>query len=290
MSAAGMEVHAMTLMKWPDLLSRPRPHASARIAYGPEPSQVADLWLPAGRGRHPLVVMIHGGCWTKHIADLTIMDWAADDLRRRSFAVWNIEYRGVDEAGGGYPGTFQDVAAGIDAVRGQAAAHRLKLDRVVVIGHSAGGHLALWAAARRKLPASSPLYTKDPLPVRAVVDLAGIADLKTDIEPDSPAQTACGGEPALAMAGPTSPTRPDAFADTSPMALLPLGVPTVVLHGAEDTTVPAALGAAYAEAARAKGDTVTVLTPLGGHVEEIAPGSAAWAAAVSEIERLVKAP
>src|ERR1700741_3340805 len=111
------------LMTWPDLLERPRPAPSATIPYGSDPLQVADLWLPPGAGPHPVVLMVHGGCWQTEIADRSIMNWIADDLRRRGIAVWNIDYRGVDRPGGGYPGTFQDAAAAADALRAHAAEH-----------------------------------------------------------------------------------------------------------------------------------------------------------------------
>jgi len=136
------------LMTWPDLLGRPRPQPTATVHYGPDPLQVADLWVPPGRGRHPVILMVHGGCWQTDIADRTIMNWIAEDLRRRGIAVWNIDYRGVDRPGGGYPGTFQDVAAAADALPGHAAQYRLDLSHLVAIGHSAGGHLAAWAATR----------------------------------------------------------------------------------------------------------------------------------------------
>jgi acetyl esterase/lipase len=136
------------LMTWPDLLERPRPEPTATIAYGEDSLQVADLWLPEGGGLHPVVLMVHGGCWQTEIADRRIMNWIADDLRRRGIAVWNIEYRGVDRPGGGYPGTFVDAAQAADAIRVHAARHRLDLSRLVAVGHSAGGHLALWLAAR----------------------------------------------------------------------------------------------------------------------------------------------
>jgi acetyl esterase/lipase len=278
----GTEAAAMPLMSWPDLLSRPRPHASERIAYGTEPSQFADLWLPVGEGPHPVVVLIHGGCWTKSIADLSIMDWAADDLRKRGFAVWNIEYRRLGEPGGGYPGTYQDVAAALDRLPAEARARGLGAGPYVVVGHSAGGHLALWAAARRNLPKTSPLLVAHPLPVKSVVDIAGIPNLETDTE------TACGADKVAKMAGPPSADRPDVFADTSPAHLVPLGVPVTIIHGADDVTVAPAIGAAFAARARAAGDRGTVLTPPGGHVEEIAPGTEAWAVVLDAIERAVR--
>ena len=97
---------AKARLTWPDLTGRPRPHASATIPYGADPLQRADLWLPAGKGPFPVVVMVHGGCWQTDIADRSLMDWIADDLARHGIAVWNIDYRGVDRPGGGYPGTF----------------------------------------------------------------------------------------------------------------------------------------------------------------------------------------
>lgn len=273
---------AFPLMQWSDLLSKPKPAAARRIPYGPLPQQVVDLWLPDGPGRHPLVLMIHGGCWTKSIADLTIMSYAAEDLRKRGVAVWNIEYRGVDEPGGGYPGTYLDVAAALDAARGAARTYNLDLSRGVVVGHSAGGHLALWAAARRKLPESSLLHTGEPLRIRAVVDLAGLANLKTDTD------TACGAEPVAAMAGAPSGTRFDIYADTSPAALVPLGAVQYVIHGADDHTVKPAVGDAYAAIALKAGDEVHVSNPPGGHVEEIAPGTPSWDATAALILNLVK--
>ncbi len=210
------------------------------------------------------------------------MNWAAEDLRKRGVAVWNVEYRGVDKPGGGYPGTFQDVAAGLDAVRGQAAPYRLRLDKVVVVGHSAGGHLALWAAARGKLPASSALRAADPLKLSAVIDLAGIANLETDSD------TACGGAVLKQMTGAPTADRPDVYADTSPAALVPLGVPQYVIHGASDDTVRLKIGAAYAKRAVAAGDTVMVTSPPGNHVEEIAPGTPSWDATAAMVMRLTR--
>jgi acetyl esterase/lipase len=132
-----------------------------RIAYGKDPSQFGELWLPAQPGKAPVVVMIHGGCWLDSYG-LDLMNGLAGDLRERGVAVWNIEYRRLGQPGGGYPGTFQDVAAAVDALRGLAARYPLDLGHMAAVGHSADGHLALWAAARRRLPAASPLRAPDP--------------------------------------------------------------------------------------------------------------------------------
>ena len=271
------------LMQWSDLLSRPRPKPTETINYGTDPNQVIDLWMPAHTSAPPpVVVMIHGGCWTASVATHALMDWAAADLARRGIAVWNVEYRGVDQPGGGYPGTYQDVAAAEDKLAAEVFRRGLRPGPFVVLGHSAGGHLALWSAARRRLPASSPLHTARPMPVKAVIDLAGIANLETDLN------TACGADPVHAMTGAPGPKRPDVFADTSPAALAPTGVPTWVIHGRQDEVVVPAIGAAYADLARRRGDRVQVLAPPGAHVEVIAPGSAAWDEIAALVVRLAR--
>src|SRR4051812_43927901 len=160
-------------------MSRPLPHATARIAYGPDPLQIAEVWRPDGKGPFPTVLMIHGGCWRSDIANLHIMDYAAEDLRKRGIGVWNIEYRGVDRPGGGYPGTFQDVNAAADALLAHAREYGLKTSRIVVLGHSAGGQLALWLAGRGKLPKTSPLADPKPLDIGWAVSLGGLPDLAT---------------------------------------------------------------------------------------------------------------
>jgi acetyl esterase/lipase len=270
------------LMVWPDLLERPRPAPSATIRYGADPLQAADLWLPAGAGPHPVVLMVHGGCWQTDIADRTIMGWIADDLRRRGIAVWNIDYRGVDRPGGGYPGTFQDAAAAADALRDHAAEHRLDLNRVVAVGHSAGGHLALWLAGRPRLPAGSPLRTARPLPIRAVVSLGGLPDL----EEAARSENGCGNEVVARLTGGVRAGRIDPFTDTSVPRLAPLGVAQVLINGRQDRIIPAAYAEGYARPMRAAGDDVRVrMIDRTGNVELIAPETRAWAAAVDEIER-----
>ncbi len=267
-----------SLMAWPDLLGRPRAAPSATIPYGEDPLQVADLWLPAGNGPHPVVLMVHGGCWQTEIADRSIMNWIAQDLRGRGIAVWNIDYRGVDRPGGGYPGTFQDAAAATDALRGQAAQHNLDLSRIVATGHSAGGHLALWLAGRPKLPVDSPLRTDDPLAIHEVVSLGGLPDL----EEAARSQNGCGNEVIGRLAS-------GHFADTSVPRLAPLGVRQVLINGLQDRIIPTAYAEGYARPMRAAGDDVRVrMIERTGHVELIAPETAAWAAAVEEIERALR--
>ena len=266
------------LMAWPDLLNRPKPQPSLTIPYGEDPLQIVDLWLPAGDGPHPVVLMVHGGCWQTQIAERDIMNWIADDLRRRGIAVWNVEYRGVDR-GGGFPNTFLDVAAAADALPGHADRHRLDLSRLVATGHSAGGHLALWLAGRPRLPEGSALRTADPIAIRTVVSLGGLPDLE---EAARPPGSGCGTEIIERISG-------GRFAETSVPRLAPLGVKQVLINGRQDRIIPISYAEAYAAPMRASGDEVEIrMIDNTGHVELIAPDSAAWAAAVAEIERTLR--
>jgi acetyl esterase/lipase len=267
---------AAELMTWPDLLERPRPEPTTRIRYGEDQLQIVDLWLPAGRGPHPTVLMVHGGCWQTEIADRRIMNWIADDLRRRGIGVWNIDYRGVDRDGGGYPGTFLDAASAADALRGAAPKHGLDISRLVAIGHSAGGHLALWLAGRPRLPSASPLRAAAPLPIAAVVSLGGLPDLE---EAARPPGSGCGTEVIEQLTG-------GRFADTSVPRLRPLGVRQILINGLQDRIIPTSYAEGYARQMRAAGDSVDVhMIDRTGHVELIAPETRAWAAAVREIEK-----
>ena len=263
------------LMSWPDLLERPRPEESAEIRYGEAGMQVVDLFLPEGPGPHSTVLMVHGGCWQTEIADRRIMNWIADDLRASGIAVWNIDYRGVDRDGGGYPGTFLDAAAAADALRTHAERYNLDISPLVAVGHSAGGHLALWLAGRPRLPQDSPLRAGDPIPIDTVVSLGGLPDLE---EAARPPGSGCGTEVIERLTG-------GKFADTSVPYLGPLGVEQVLINGLQDRIIPVAYAEGYAAPMRAKGDAVKVrLIETTGHVELIAPETAAWAAAVEEIE------
>jgi acetyl esterase/lipase len=262
-------------ISYTDLLARPRATATQRIRYGDAPSQFGDLWLPKGNESHPVLVMIHGGCWRADLPGLELMAYAAEDLRQRGYAVWNIEYRRLGEPGGGYPGTFEDIANGVDWLRKLADANRLNLGNVIAVGHSAGGHLALWDAARRRLPKASPLYRGNPLPIKAVVSLAGIGDL-SDYRAYGP--PACGGPSVIdALDGAASRGPWDVFTDTSPAEMLPIGVPQAIISGALDPIVPSASGRAYAAKAKAAGDPVQEMTIAGAsHFELIDPQSSAF--------------
>ena len=263
-----------SLMTWSDLLKLPKPAPTKTIAFGPAAYQSADLWLPEGSGPFPVVLMIQGGCWQKAVADHTLMNYAAEALRKEGFAVWNIEYRGVDEPGGGYPGTFLDVGAAADQLVEIAKTYNLRTDRVVAFGHSAGGHLALWLAARPRLPATSALRMKDPLPIMGVLNSGGLADLKASA---SVTQKECLASIMDKLTGAPGPGRSDVFADTSPAEMLPLGVRQISVNGENDPIAPAVLGRGYTDRAHAaKDEAGFILVPATGHVELIAPGTNAF--------------
>jgi len=267
-------------MTWSDLTNRPRLTPTAIIRLGDNPWDVADVWLPDGPGPHPTVLMVHGGCWQKRIADRTLMHFAAEDLRRRGLAVWNIEYRGVDEAGGGYPNTFLDAARAADALRAHAAAYRLRTDNVVAFGHSAGGHLALWLAARPRIARSSALYAPDPLRIAAVVNVGGLAAARAVTE------RACLADIFDVLVG---LPRANALADTSPAEMLPLGLRQVAINTALDRIAPPALGEALTAKARAAGDDAEFLLVAGeAHVELIAPGSRSFELAADRLVELAQ--
>jgi acetyl esterase/lipase len=260
------------LVTWDELKSRPRPTTPHRIAYGSDPSQFVDLWLPDRLGPHPVVLLLHGGCWQAKVDTIGLTNYIADDLRRRGIAVWNVEYRSVDQDGGGYPGTFLDVAAAADALLLHAAAYRLRTDRVVAAGHSAGGHLALWLAARGRIPATSALAARDPLRLAAVVSIGGLPDLAS-VQAEQ--GLGCGPDCIPLLVG--AATRSAPYADTSPAELLPLGLPYWLVDGDRDVIAPPAAGAGFYAKAVAKGDRAMRHTlEQTGHFDLIAPETPAW--------------
>lgn len=254
------------------LLTRPAVHR-----FGDDPSQVAELHLPRGRGPHPVAVVLHGGYWQTQYGKLVCRPLAAD-LARRGYAAWNLEYRRLGTGrggGGGWPMTFADVADGIDALADVAATGRtafegggsrpvpLDLSRVSLVGHSAGGQLALWAAARPSLPAGAVGASPRVVAARAVA-LAPVTDL-------SRARVH-----AEALLGGTLAAVPDRWAQADPVRAGAPGVPVLVVHPTGDQTVPVKRSREYAAATGCE-----LVETAGVHRDPIDPTSEAWAAAAA---------
>jgi acetyl esterase/lipase len=266
------------------LPSRPADH---RIAYGMDSLQFGDLRLPNGPTPHPLVIVIHGGCWVSRFATLQNTAALSDALRDAGVATWNVEYRRLDHPGGGWPGTMADVAAAADHVRTLAKRFPLDTTRVIAIGHSAGGHLALWLGARGRLPSGSPLYAAQPLKLNAAVALGGPGDLA---DFTTYAANICGSPVIERLLGGTPTSVPDRYAQASPRALLPLGTKQLLIVGVDDRVMPEGARNAYVEAATMAGDSAAAVVVPGAHFEVIAPTSSAWPTVRDAILRLLSAP
>jgi acetyl esterase/lipase len=258
------------------------------LRYGEGESQFAHLYLPATApdggparpgGRLAVVALIHGGFWQQGY-DLSLMDDLVRDLVARGWAVLNIEYRRVGEDGGGWPGTFEDVGAAIDLIA-TTDGTLLDPERVVTVGHSAGGHLALWAAARAGLPAGAPGAEPAVQPAGAIGQ-APVADLVACAEADlgvGACQQLLGGSPAEV---------PERYNLGSPASRLPIGVPQVLIHGTVDDRVPVDQSRGYTAAADAAGDDVTLVEIDGAdHFTHLNPISASWLAAIDALHTLV---
>ncbi len=243
------------------------PVMRADLAYGPHPSQRGDLYVPK-RPKAPVVCLLHGGFWRMPYGRDQMIP-LAEDLAAHGFAVWNMEYRRLGE-GGGWPATFEDVGMGIDHLAALVASGEdLDLSRVATMGHSAGGHLALWAAGRhRAAGAAAPKVH-----VAASVGQAAVADLHRAFELEL-----SGGVVSELLGG--DPTdQPTRYAFASPRALLPLRIPQLLVHGTSDDVVPVEIARSYAKAAQEAGDATALLElPAADHFAHLDVLSPAWAA------------
>ncbi len=254
-------------MTWTQLSQLPLPPRGERIAYGKLPQQFGELRVPRGPGPFPVFVIVHGGCWMAEF-DYVYMTRLSAWLVERGFATWTIEFRRVGNEGGGWPGTFLDVARATDHLREIARSHPLDLERVYAAGHSAGGELALWLPIRARLPAASALSRENPLPIRGVLGLAAVTDLRQ--YRIGPADS-CHGSVDQLLGG--SPARyPVRYAETSPRQRLPLRVPQAFVQGEADPIVEPGPVRAYVAAAEQSGDRARIfLLPGAGHFEASVP-------------------
>ena len=243
--------------------------ADYRIAYGGGPLQFGEIRLPAGDGPYPVAIVIHGGCWLAKY-DIAHIGSLASALTDMGIATWSLEYRRVGDADGAWPATFEDVARGADHVRRLADEYHLDLDRVIAIGHSAGGHLALWLAGRTGIRKTSELYSREPIGLLGVLALAPAPDLAYLHEQkvcDHVIDKLMGGSPTLL---------PERYQAASPPEMVPLGTRQIILTGAHDERwLP--VGMRYYEAARQAGDSVEhVMAQDSGHFELIVPTTSTW--------------
>ncbi|GAB0169618.1 alpha/beta hydrolase [Lysinibacillus sp. CTST325] len=262
-----------------------------RFTYGKNQLQFADLRLPEGEGPFPVAIVIHGGFW-KNVWNLDIIEPVAIDLASRGIATWNIEFRRVGDEGGGWPGTFIDVANAADYLQQIAEENHLDLSRVITIGHSAGGHLALWLAGREKLPENSVLRTTvQPLSLKGSISLAGVNNLalmddvhrlrlsEFGIANNYPVSDLVGGSPKEV---------PERYEQASPIQLLPLQVPQVLIHGSLDISVPIGISYNYKREADASEDQVKMVEiPSAEHFKVIDPKAEEWSYILTEVTNLL---
>ena len=260
------------------------PQPTAQIAYGPAPSQYAQLFRPEGKGPFPVVVLVHGGCWTVQFGGIRQMRNVANALSEQGIAVWNVEYRRVDEEGGGYPGTYQDMHAALDSLQSHASQYQLDTSRILAMGHSAGGQLVQWIAGRSQLPKTSPLYREKFLQINNIISLGGLADLRHE---EQLIKSSCDRDIAE-LAGSASSERPDIYSDTNAAALLPNGTRTVLITGELDAISPPRVAHDYAAKAVKAGDHAEVLIlPGASHYDEIAATSPAWKMVLPVIRQML---
>lgn len=320
-----------------DILSRPQPTdvPKFRVAYGSDPNQFGDLWLPPAAGRQlpaasegqkqnltadksqsrsdqsaakgqepkaksealfPIVMNIHGGFW-RNKYDLLHASHLCAALARAGVAVWNLEYRRVGDAGGAWPGTFEDITSGWRFLRQLAARHPLDLDRAAAMGHSAGGHLAVALAGHlpprqatatqgdksRSLAGKAPLgMTNDngAPALRGVVSLGGVLDLERAWE------LHLSNDAVVEFLGGTPDKMRDHYREADPMHLS-VRCPQVLIHGEKDDTVPIEISRTYHKAKRARGERVRLEETPTGHYELIDPETPEWKVVVKAVKAVV---
>ena len=273
-----------------DLLSRPAPTADHRIHYRGGDVQFGDLWLPAGlQHAAPVVVFLHGGWWKAEYG-LEYGGHLCAALRREGFAVWSLEYRRVGQAGGGFPGTFEDVSDGFDYLAVLQRTYSLDLKRVVVMGHSAGGQLAYWLAGREHLPFIGELRrpSRALLPLRGAIGLAGAVDLRMVYDLAGEGKFAHDRTEIVNFMGAAPRELPARYRAGNPGELLPLNVAQVLIQGSEDDQIPPELPRLWAERGRRMGEKVQVEIVRGAkHMDVADPETKCWPVLLGAVRQLL---
>jgi acetyl esterase/lipase len=251
-----------------DILDLPPPKADFRLAYGTDPNQFGDLRLPKAKARFAVVMNLHGGFWRAKY-DLGHTGHLCAALTAHGFATWNVEYRRVGNEGGGWPGTLEDIVNGYRFLPQLAKRYPLDVSRVLVMGHSAGGQLALCMAAH------------DPS-IHSAIALAGVLDL------DRAYQLHLSNDAVAEFLGGTPKAIPEHYEDADPMRLAVAKARQIVLHGADDDVVPPEFSRKYVEEKKGRGEDVTLVEiPKAGHYELIDPRSAPWTQVLDSVQRLL---
>ena len=252
-----------------DILTIPPTPADARLSYGPANPQFGDLRLPAAKGPHPVIVNIHGGFW-RNKYDLVHAGHLCAALTAKGLATWNLEYRRVGDAGGGWPGSLRDVAEGYHFVVQLAETYRLDKTRVVVMGHSAGGHLALCLAGHESS-------------ISRVISLAGVVDLQSAWE------LHLSNDAVVDFLGDTPSHAGEHYKDADPMQLQIRNAKQWLVHGTQDAVVPVEFSRHYAEFKKQRGEDVQLVEiENAGHFEMIDPRSTAWPKIVETVMAALK--
>lgn len=262
-----------------------------KLFYGTDENQFGELRIPKSDGPHPVAIVIHGGFWREPFK-LDLMTDVSESLTANGIATWNIEYRRVSQRSGAWPETLTDVAKACDFLASLAEEYELDLNKVITIGHSAGGHLATWLAARHRISKDSELsVSSNPLKISGVISLAGVNDLKMmhdvhdyrdqtlSLEPNNPTADLLGG---------SSKEVPERYDQASPIELLPLDVQQVLIHGALDVHVPIGISSHYHRAAQEAGDFVKLVElPNAEHFMLTDTSSHVWGYVLEEVELLL---
>lgn len=257
----------------------------ARFVYGEDETlQYADLRIPAQKAPpngYPVIVFVHGGAWQSKWNKQHTEPFV-EALTQQGFATWDLEFRRIGHLGGGYPGTFTDIAEGADFLKVAAESYPLNLDQVIAVGHSSGGHLALWLAGRHQLPDSSELFRSNPLPLHGVISIAGVNDLELSYELGNRSDV-------LTLIGADSLSAGKRrFAETNPARLRPLGIPQTLMLGDQDAPWRLKMTGRYAEQSASAGDlTKVVLVPGANHMDVVDARSGFAEGVIFEVRELL---